>query len=121
MSLRLATSLFLMVLLCAVTAEAQRKVTLAWNAAPDTPVTVDGYFVYQDGAKISRLLPRTQLGFRVTIRAAVHVFAVTSFSSAAGESDPDLASLVYFSDFWLPPVALMGNPCTPDSSGTPHA
>jgi hypothetical protein len=121
MPLRFAASLFLIVLLCAVTAEGQRKVTLAWNAAPDSPVRVDGYFVYQDGAKISRLLPRTQLAFAVRIRAAVHVFAVTSFSSTVGESDPDLASLVYYSDLWLPPVALMLNPCTPDRSGTPHA
>lgn len=95
----------LIVLLCAAGAEAQQKVMLQWNAAANILVKVDGYFVYQDGKKISKLLGPTELSYRVTITAAVHVVAVTSFSYVAGESHPDEASLIYYSDKWLPALS----------------
>ncbi|MET0215442.1 MAG: hypothetical protein ABW292_20705 [Vicinamibacterales bacterium] len=97
----------LIVLLCAAMAHAQQKVMLQWDAAPNIPVKVEGYFVYQDGKKISKLLGPTQLSYRVTIMAAVHVFAVTSFSYVGGESQPDQAPLLYYSDKWLPALAAL--------------
>jgi len=107
MLLRRCALSWLIVLLCAAMAEAQQKVMLQWDVAPNIPVKVDGYFVYQDGKKISKLLGPTQLSYRVTIMAAVHVFAVTSFSYVAGESQPDQASLVYYSDKWLPALSAL--------------
>jgi hypothetical protein len=105
MLLRRCAASCLLVLLCAAVADAQQEVTLQWNAAPDNPVRVDGYFVYRDGIKISELLGPTQLSHRVTVMAAVHVLAVTSFSLVAGESSPDRASLIYYSDKWLPALS----------------
>ncbi len=111
MLFRVCASACSIVLLCAAVAEAQQRVTLEWNAAPNIPVKVDGYFVYQDGAKISKLLRPTQLSYRVTITAAVHVFAVTSYSYVSGESRLDEASLTYYSDKWLPAQSSL-EPCT---------
>jgi hypothetical protein len=105
MMLRVFVGACVIVLLCAAAAEAQQRVTLEWNAAPNSPARVDGYYVYKDGARISKLLHPTQLSYRVTITAAVHVFAVTAFSYVSGESDADAASLTYYSDLWLPALS----------------